>query len=514
MSLGIRARGIFSLAMRETGGLTSRLAVRSPVSKPQECNMAAVSDTPFVHHHDDALTSTAQLISPDAQHAERDAVVAAAELRHAFCTHLREARERRGIALRTISEHTKVSAGLLADFERGELSRWPAGIYRRAFFREYAAMVGMPGESTVSEFVRLFPDDCEQLTSELVVPGPLRLTLARSFWPPLSPIHARAAVIDVAAIAVDALVMTQLTPINFWISLGVIAVAYQTVGTFLCGCSLGTWWLRTRMKRHLAKAPLALVILLATAASAAAQNTTFKPEVGQAGKDVVWVPSPEVTVQKMLDIAKVTPQDFVMDLGSGDGRNVIGAAKRGANALGVEYNPDMVELSKRLAKEAGVSDKAQFVQGDMFVADISKANVMALFLLPSNLLRLREKFLDLRPGSRIVSNTFSIQDWTADETVMVDNCEQWCTVMLYIVPAKVGGTWRVGSDVLELKQEYQMVSGTLTSGGQSTPVSGSLKGAELTLKAGTRAITANVQGNQINGTVTDGSAKSEWRATR
>jgi hypothetical protein len=139
---------------------------------------------------------------------------------------------------------------------------------------------------------------------------------------------------------------------------------------------------------------------------------------------------------------------------------------------------------------------------------------MALFLLPSNLLRLREKFLDLRPGSRIVSNTFSIQDWTADETVTVDNCEQWCTVMLYIVPAKVGGTWRVGSDVLELKQEFQMLSGTLTSGGQATPVSGSLKGADLSLKVGTRTITGRVEGSQINGTLTDGATKSAWRATR
>ena len=208
------------------------------------------------------------------------------------------------------------------------------------------------------------------------------------------------------------------------------------------------------------------------------------PRSDKPGKDVVWVPSPPVTVERMLDLAKVTPQDFVIDLGSGDGRNVIGAAKRGANALGVEYNPDMVELSKRLAKEAGVPEKAQFVQGDMFVADISKANVMALFLLPSNLLRLRDKFLDLRPGSRIVSNTFSIQDWTADETVTVESCEQWCTVMLYIVPAKVDGKWRVGSDVLELKQEFQMVSGTLTSGGQSTPVTGSLRGEDLTLKPG------------------------------
>jgi len=219
-------------------------------------------------------------------------------------------------------------------------------------------------------------------------------------------------------------------------------------------------------------------------------------------------------VERMLDLAKVTPQDFVIDLGSGDGRNVIAAAKRGANALGVEYNPDMVALSKRLAMEAGVAGRAQFVQGDMFLADISKANVMALFLLPSNLLRLREKFLELRPGSRIVSNTFSIQDWQADETVTVDNCEQWCTVMLYIVPAKIGGTWRVGSDVLELKQEYQMLSGTLTSGGQAVQVSGSLRGYDLTLKAGTRAIAGRVQDNQIDGTVTDGSAKSPWRATR
>src|SRR4029434_42749 len=160
-----------------------------------------------------------------------------------------------------------------------------------------------------------------------------------------------------------------------------------------------TWWLRTRSRRQRSKVPLVFLFLLATAAGANAQQSTFKPEVGQAGKDVVWVPSPEVTVQRMLDLANVTPQDYVIDLGSGDGRNVIGAAKRGATALGVEYNPDMVALSKRLAMEAGVAEKAQFVQGDMFVADISKASVMALFLLPSNLLRLRDKFLDLRPGS-------------------------------------------------------------------------------------------------------------------
>jgi len=474
--------------------------------------MTAVSETALVHHHDETLTSTAHVPSTDFQRAERDAT--AFELRHNFCAQLKSARERRGISLQTIAKKTKVSESLFSGLERCDLSRWPTGIYRRAFFREYAALVGFPGESTVSEFSRLFPENLEHATSELLVPGPLRLTLARPFWRHLSPIHALAAAVDGVTVVVGAVVIAQLAQMNLWASLGVMAMAYHTVGTCVRGCSLGTWWLRSRRRRQRAKAPWVMLLLLAAAVPSFAQEGTFKPEVGQAGKDVVWVPTPEATVERMLDLAKVTPQDYVIDLGSGDGRNVIGAAKRGANALGVEYNPDMVALSKRLAMQAGVTDKAQFVQGDMFLADISKANVMALFLLPSNLLRLREKFLELRPGSRIVSNTFSIQDWQADETVTVDNCEQWCTVMLYIVPAKIGGTWRVGSDVLELKQEYQMLSGTLTSGGQSVPVSGSLRGFDLSLKAGTRAITGRVQGNQIDGTVTEGSAKSPWRATR
>lgn len=260
---------------------------------------------------------------------------------------------------------------------------------------------------------------------------------------------------------------------------------------------------------------VALIALVAAAgASAQDRQGTFVPEVGQAGKDVVWVPSPPEMVEKMMDLAKVTPQDFVMDLGSGDGRNVIAAAKRGARALGVEYNNDMVELSKRLAREQGVADKAQFVQGDMYVADISKASVLALFLLPSNLLQLRSKFLDLRPGSRIVSNTFSIQDWTADETVTLDNCSSWCTAMLYIVPAKVTGTWRVQQGELALKQEYQMVTGTLTANGQTTPVTGRLRGSEITLTLNGQEVTGKVNGNSIEGTLRNGSAQSSWRATR
>ena len=259
---------------------------------------------------------------------------------------------------------------------------------------------------------------------------------------------------------------------------------------------------------------LALVVCLAAPAAAQETQGTFVPEVGQAGKDVVWVPTPPEMVEKMLDLAKVTPDDFVMDLGSGDGRNVIGAAKRGARARGVEYNPNMVELSRRLAKEAGVADKAEFVQGDMYEADISDASVLALFLLPSNMLQLRPKFLDLEPGSRIVSNTFSIQDWTPDETVTLDNCSSWCTAMLYIVPAKVEGTWKVPQGELALEQEFQMVSGTLTSGGQSTPVTGRLRGEQITLSFGGQEVTGTVNGNSIRGTLRNGSAQSDWTARR
>ena len=167
----------------------------------------------------------------------------------------------------------------------------------------------------------------------------------------------------------------------------------------------------------------------------------FVPRSGQPGKDVVWVPSPPEMVNKMLEVAKVAPSDYVIDLGSGDGRNMIAAAKLGARALGVEYNPDMVALSQKLAKEAGVADKAQFVQGDMYEADISKATVMALFLLPVNLNKLHPKFLNLAPGSRIVANTFGIDGWEPDFRTSLpqgSECESWCDILLWIVPAKVG----------------------------------------------------------------------------
>jgi SAM-dependent methyltransferase len=256
------------------------------------------------------------------------------------------------------------------------------------------------------------------------------------------------------------------------------------------------------------------VAVVLTATFAFAQEKPFTPEVGQAGKDVVWVPSPEEMVQKMMEMAEVTPKDFVVDLGSGDGRNVIAAAKRGAQALGVEYNPDMVDLSKRLARDAGVAEKAQFVRGDMFEADFSKATVLALFLLPSNLLQLKSKFLDLRPGTRIVLNTFSVQDWMPDKTEQLTDCSSWCTAMLYIVPAKAEGTWRLPQGELRLVQEFQMIKGTLTTNGKSSSLTGKLRGEQLTFTADGQEYTGVVRGNRIEGSVRAGSGTTNWTATR
>jgi hypothetical protein len=254
-------------------------------------------------------------------------------------------------------------------------------------------------------------------------------------------------------------------------------------------------------------APTVVVLLVGAAAYAqATQTKPFEPTVGQAGKDVVWVPTPQATVNKMLDMAKVTPQDFVMDLGSGDGRTVITAAKRGARAQGVEYNPDMVELSKRNAAAQGVSDKATFVKADLFETDFSKAQVVTMFLLPTINLRLRPKILEMRPGTRIVSNTFTMDDWEADETsTITDDCTSWCTALLWIVPAKVEGTWQTAQGALTLTQKFQMVSGTLGS----TPITnGRLRGDELTFTAGTTKYTGRVNGNTIAG---DG---GKWTATK
>lgn len=264
-----------------------------------------------------------------------------------------------------------------------------------------------------------------------------------------------------------------------------------------------------------------LPVLLAAAllpASAMAQTATdqYTPKVGQPGKDAVWVPTSPALVEKMLDMAKVTPSDFVMDLGSGDGRNVIAAGKRGARGRGVEYNPDLVELSNRNAKAQGVGDKVEFVQGDMYEADISQATVLALFLLTENLDRLAPKFLALKPGTRIVANTFGISGWAPDETEKLETeCTNWCTSLLWIVPAKVAGVWTMPQGALKMQQEFQMVTGALASGGASNPIEGGrLRGDAITFTVGGATYEGRVTGNTIAGTVTVNGKTMPWKATR
>ena len=257
---------------------------------------------------------------------------------------------------------------------------------------------------------------------------------------------------------------------------------------------------------------VALFLLLVQIPTLGAQEAKpFVPVVGQAGKDVVWVPTPPEMVEKMLDLARVTPQDYVIDLGSGDGRNVIAAAKRGARGLGVEYNPDMVALSKRNASAAGVGSRATFVEGDMYKADISKASVMALFLLPSNMFELREKFLALTPGTRIVANTFGIDGWEPDQKETLEVCEQWCTALLWIVPAKVEGVWSAPEGELLLEQDHQIVTGALAG----RPVAdGRLRGEEITFAIGDAQYTGRVRGKTIEGIVTRAGSQTRWRASR
>jgi len=243
-------------------------------------------------------------------------------------------------------------------------------------------------------------------------------------------------------------------------------------------------------------------------------SSEFTPVEGQAGKDVIWLPTAQSLVDKMLDLAHVTPQDFVIDLGSGDGRTVITAAKRGARAMGIEYNPDMVEVSKRNAAKEGVADKTQFVKADLFESDFSKATVITMFLLTDINLKLRPTILNLKPGTRIVSNTFRMGEWEPDATENVDSskdCYNYCTALLWIVPAKVEGTWKLSQGQLVFKQTFQMISGTLNSG---IPAEGKLRGDEVSFTAGGTRYVGRVSGNTMQGTFTSGSSTGTWTASR
>jgi predicted RNA methylase len=273
---------------------------------------------------------------------------------------------------------------------------------------------------------------------------------------------------------------------------------------------------KTYAARIAALSPVAIAVALNVAMAQPAEKP-FEPTVGQQGKDVVWVPTPQALVDKMLDMAKLTANDIHYDLGSGDGRTVITAAKRGATAFGVEFNPKMVELSRASADKEGVTGKATFMQGDIFETDFSKANVITLFLLPELNERLRPTILAMKPGTRVVSNSFSMGDWQPDERVEVtEDCRGYCRALLWIVPAKVDGTWTIdrgtSSSALSLKQEYQKVTGTISNGNVITPVTdGMLKADEITFTAAGVHYTGKVDGDTIAGTTRSGET---WQAKR
>ena len=257
---------------------------------------------------------------------------------------------------------------------------------------------------------------------------------------------------------------------------------------------------------------ITLGLLIATTGGYA-QNTDqdFVPHSGQAGKDVVWVPTPQALVDTMLGMAKVTSADYVIDLGSGDGRTVITAAKRGVTALGIEYNPDMVALATRAAQKEGVSAKATFKQADIFETDFSKATVITLFLLPSLNLRLRPIILDMKPGTRIVSNTFDMSEWKPDQTVNLTEDVNWSTAHLWIVPAKVEGTWKLNNGQVKITQDFQYISGTLTMGNNEMKFTGKLDGNKISGNVEGTEFTGTVNGNSMSGTHSGGDT---WKATR
>ena len=263
--------------------------------------------------------------------------------------------------------------------------------------------------------------------------------------------------------------------------------------------------------------PLSALALVAALGLAHAQQqaTEYEPSVGQEGKDVVWVPTSQAVVDKMLDLAKVVAGDIHYDLGSGDGRTVISAAKRGATAIGIEFNPDMVALSRRNAAKEGVTDKVTFLQGDIFESDFSKATVITLFLLPDLNVRLRPKILDMKPGVRVVSNSFDMGDWTPEERVTVsDGCSQFCTTYFWIVPAKVQGRWTMAGGELDLKQDYQMLTGTM-KGGQSGAISGAkMTGDQIAFTVGKTSYVGRVTGNVMEGTAKSATGETKWRAQR
>ena len=236
-------------------------------------------------------------------------------------------------------------------------------------------------------------------------------------------------------------------------------------------------------------------------APATAPAAAYEPTTGQEGKDVIWLPTPQVVVDKMLEVARVGPKDYVIDLGSGDGRTVITAAKLGARASGIEYNPDMVEFARRNAEKAGVAAKATFAKADLFETSFSKASVVTMFLLPDINLKLRPKILALKPGTRIVSNTFTMGEWEPDQKLDMNGkpgCESsYCTVLYWVVPRRVAGTYSVAQGQITLKQQFQMLSGTLQSDGATHELKGRVRGENIEFAAGDKKYRGRLKGGAL-----------------
>jgi hypothetical protein len=250
----------------------------------------------------------------------------------------------------------------------------------------------------------------------------------------------------------------------------------------------------------------------------------YKPQVGQAGKDVVWVPTPDEIVQRMLRMAKVTPQDTVYDLGAGDGKIAIAAGKLGATAVGIEYNPDMAKLAQCYVQAENLTGKTRIIQGDVFKEDFSKATVVTMYLLPELNLKLRPIILDMKPGTRVTSHQFTMGDWEADETAEVD----YRTAYLWIVPAKVQGTWTLREQgpsnaqyTVNLTQKFQKITGDVATGSAKQPLVGAtVRGEEVRFafnddKGVTRTLTGTVRGNELTGTLKGaGGAETKVTGTR
>jgi SAM-dependent methyltransferase len=267
---------------------------------------------------------------------------------------------------------------------------------------------------------------------------------------------------------------------------------------------------RSMMRTRLFAAFLATILATGVVAQTATPehgDALYAPSSGQPGKDVVWVPTPDALITRMLTATKTTKDDLVYDLGAGDGRIPIVAAKQfGARAVGIEYNPEMAELARRNVIRAGVENRASIITGDIFVEDFSKATVVTMYLLPDLNLKLRPTILKMQPGTRVTSHQFHMGDWEPDERFTVEHRDAY----LWYVPANVAGTWTLRDDqgfegTLSLIQRYQKVGGTVTLGSKTQPLLGaSLQGDKLTLsfldtENNLGSATFTVMGSSMNG---------------